>query len=160
MWASSGCGSLSAKCIAGATSLSICLPSWAWRLTLRKQALGSNPLSLLLINWVLPEDYCKKDPCNFNTEMFVSKVGNPCPTLGQVLASRILHTLLIADSMKLPGQDLVHRVAQLLVNSSPIPLPMGSCKGFLAVVLWQCSRHCYQINSKKALSGRNSSVVR
>ena len=21
-------------------------------------------------------------PCNFNTEMFVSKVGNPCPTLG------------------------------------------------------------------------------
>ena len=24
--------------------------------------------------WVLPKDYCKKDPCNFNTEMFVSKV--------------------------------------------------------------------------------------
>ena len=23
------------------------------------------------------EDYCKKDPCNFNTEMFVSKVGQP-----------------------------------------------------------------------------------
>ena len=26
---------------------------------------------------MLPEDYCKKDPCNFNTEMFVSKVGQP-----------------------------------------------------------------------------------
>ena len=26
-------------------------------------------------NWVLPEDLCKKDPCNFNTEIFVSKVG-------------------------------------------------------------------------------------
>ena len=23
----------------------------------------------------MPEDYCKKDPCNFNTEMLVSKVG-------------------------------------------------------------------------------------
>ena len=28
-------------------------------------------------NWVLTEDYCKKDPCNCNTEMFVSKVGQP-----------------------------------------------------------------------------------
>ena len=27
--------------------------------------------------WVLPEDYCKKDPCNLNTEMCVSKVGQP-----------------------------------------------------------------------------------
>ena len=23
------------------------------------------------------EDLCKKDPCNFNTKIFVSKVGNP-----------------------------------------------------------------------------------
>ena len=47
--------------------------------------------------WVLPEDYCKKDPCSFNAEMFVSKVGNPCPTLGQLLASRILCALLVAE---------------------------------------------------------------
>ena len=47
--------------------------------------------------WVLPEDYCKKDPCNFNTEMFVSKVGQPMsgswstssqPDLVQALARR------------------------------------------------------------------------
>ena len=40
--------------------------------------------------WVLPEDLCNENPCNFNTEMFVSKVGNPYPTLGQLPASRIL----------------------------------------------------------------------
>ena len=27
--------------------------------------------------WVLPEDYCKKDPCSFNTELFVSKLAKP-----------------------------------------------------------------------------------
>ena len=42
-----------------------------------------------LIAWVYPEDYCRKNPCNFSTEMFVSKVGNPCPSIGQILASRI-----------------------------------------------------------------------
>ena len=47
--------------------------------------------------WVLPEDYCKKDLCNFNTEMFVSKVGNPCPTLGQLLGNRILYALLVRE---------------------------------------------------------------
>ena len=44
---------------------------------------------------VLPEDYCNKDPCNFNTEMFMSKVGNPCSTLGQFPASQILYALLV-----------------------------------------------------------------
>ena len=53
------------------------------------------------------------DPCNFNTEMFMSKIGNLCPTLGQPAASRILCTLLA----KSPGQDFVYRVAQKLVNS-------------------------------------------
>ena len=80
---------------------------------------------------VLPEDYCKKDPCNFNMEMFVSKVGNPCPTLGQLLSSRILY--LEENSTKSPGKDFVHRVAQKLVNSwsSPrqLPIPMESCRG-------------------------------
>ena len=52
-------------------------------------------LSLRRFDWALPEDYCKKDPCNFNTEMLVSKVGNPCPTLGQLLASRILYVLVV-----------------------------------------------------------------
>ena len=67
---------------------------------------------------MLPEDYCKKDPCNFNTEMFVSKVGNPCPTLGQLLVSRILCALLVKkNSTKSLGQDFVHRVAQKLANS-------------------------------------------
>ena len=47
--------------------------------------------------WVLPEDYCKKDPCNFNAEIFVPKVGNPCLTLGQLLASRILYALLVGE---------------------------------------------------------------
>ena len=46
---------------------------------------------------VLPEDCCKKGPCDFNTEVFVSKVGNPCPTLGQLLASRILYALLVGE---------------------------------------------------------------
>ena len=30
-------------------------------------------------------------PLQFQHRMFVSKVGNPCPTLGQLPASRILH---------------------------------------------------------------------
>ena len=47
------------------------------------------------ICWVLPEDYYKKDPCNFNTEMFVSEVGNPYPTLGHLLASRISYALFV-----------------------------------------------------------------
>ena len=27
---------------------------------------------------MLPEDLCKKDPCNFRTDIFMSKVGSPC----------------------------------------------------------------------------------
>ena len=90
--------------------------------------------SQLEASWVLPEDLCKKDPCNFNTEMFVSKVGNPCPTLGQLLASQILHALLVGENnTKSPGQDFVHRVAQswptlgqLLANSPPHGKLQGS----------------------------------
>ena len=36
-------------------------------------------------------------PCKFNTEVFVSEVGNPCPTLGQLLASQILYALVVGD---------------------------------------------------------------
>ena len=86
------------------------------------------------INWVLPEDYCEKDPCYFNTEMFVSKVGNPCPTLGQLLASRILYTLLVAEKQyeitraRFCIQSCT-RIGQLLVNSPPTHHSMGSCSG-------------------------------
>ena len=32
------------------------------------------------VTWVLPEDLCKKDPCNLNTEMFkLQRLANPCP---------------------------------------------------------------------------------
>ena len=84
--------------------------------------------------WVLPVDYCKKGPCNFNTEIFVSKVGNPCPTLGQLLASRILYALLAGekqyeiDQARFCTQSCA-KVGQLLVNSSPTPHRMGSCRG-------------------------------
>ena len=37
--------------------------------------------------------------CNFNTEMFVSKVGNPCPILGQLLARQILYGLLVGEKL-------------------------------------------------------------
>ena len=92
--------------------------------------------------WVLPEDYCKKDPCNFNTEMFMSKVGNPCPTLGQLLAGRILYAILVGEEQHEMGrQDFVHRVAQKLANSwstpRQLPTPWELAGVFLAVALWQ-----------------------
>ena len=82
--------------------------------------------------WVLPEDFCKKDPCNFNTQMFVSKVGNPCPTLGQHLASRILYAVLVAEKqLKTAKARFYTQSAQKLANSwsIPTPHPMESCKG-------------------------------
>ena len=80
------------------------------------------------------EDYCKKDPCNFNTEMFMSKVGNPCPTLGQLLASRILYALLVGETQYEIARarfctQSCSKVGQILVNSSPTPHPLGSCIG-------------------------------
>ena len=67
-------------------------------------------------------------------QMFVSKVGNPCPTLGQLLASRILYKLLIGEKQYKLSQarfctQSCSKVGQLLVNSSPTPHPMGSCRG-------------------------------
>ena len=39
----------------------------------------------------------------------MSKVGNPCPTLGRLPASRILYALLVGEnSTKSPRQDFVH----------------------------------------------------
>ena len=93
-------------------------------------------------NWVLPEDYCKKDPCNLNTEMFVSEIGNPCPTLDQLLASRILYALLVGEkqhkiAMARFCTQSCSEVGQLLVNSSPTPHLMEVAGVFLAIVLWQ-----------------------
>ena len=96
-------------------------------------ALNRKP-EIAAFHWVLPEDYCKKDPCNFNAEMFVSKVGNPCPTLGQLLASRILYALFAGEKpdeiarARFCTQNC-SKVGQLLVNSSPTPPPVGRCKG-------------------------------
>ena len=84
--------------------------------------------------WVLPKDYCKKDPCNFNTEMFVSKVGNPCPTLGELPASRILYTLLVGKTVRNRQGKILYTqllkswptLGQLLVNSPPHGKLQGS----------------------------------
>ena len=73
--------------------------------------------------WVLPENYCKKYPCNFNTEMFVSEVGNPCPTLG--LGKRKQNGIARGGFCT---QSCL-KVGQLLVNCSPTPNHMGSCRG-------------------------------
>ena len=98
--------------------------------------------------WVLPEDYCRKGPRNFNTEMFVTKVGNPYPTLGQLPASRILYVLLVGEKQYEIARtrfctELLKSwstLGQFLANS---PIPCEVTGVFLAVVLWQhpiCSR--------------------
>ena len=79
------------------------------------------------INCVLPADCCKKDPCNFNMEMFVSKVGNPCPTLRSC-----------------------SKAGQLLVNSSPTPHRMGSCRGL------PCSSPLATPDSRRRRNDKNS----
>ena len=66
--------------------------------------------------------------------MFVSKVGSPCPSLGQLLASRILYALLVGEKQRELAKarfcaQSCSKVGQLLVNSLPTPHPMGNCKG-------------------------------
>ena len=73
-------------------------------------------------------------PLQFNVEIFVSEVGNPCPTLGQLLTSRILYALLVWEKQHEIARarfctQSCSKVGQLLVNSSPTPHPMGSCRG-------------------------------
>ena len=104
--------------------------------------------TLRIVLWVLPEDYCNKDPCNFNTEMFVSKVGigNPCPTLGQLLASRILYALLVGE-----------KLANFWSTPSQLPTPWEVAGVFLAIVLWQdLSTHDLSHTKPKSRSGSNS----
>ena len=66
----------------------------------------------------------------------MSKVANSCPTLGQLLDSRILDFVCTRGKRQAPrnrqGNILnteLLKVGQLLINSSPIPHPMGSCRG-------------------------------
>ena len=99
-----------------------------------------------LENWVLPEDYCKKDPCNFNTETFVSKVGKPCPTLGQFLASRICtHSWVWENQYEIAQarfctQSCSQKLANSWSTSRQLPTPWEVAGVFLAIVLWQFPR--------------------
>ena len=84
--------------------------------------------------WVLPEDYCKKDSCNFNTEMFVSKVGQPMSNSWST-SSRpdFVHSLARRKTARNRQARFCtqscSKVGQLLVNSLPTSHPMGSCRG-------------------------------
>ena len=60
----------------------------------------------------------------------------------RLLASRILYALLMGEKQYEIAQarfctQSCSKLGHLLVNSSPTPHPMGSCRGLLAVVLWQ-----------------------
>ena len=73
--------------------------------------------------------------------MFVSKVGTSCPTLGQLLASRILYALLVGETARnRQGKILYTELLKswsTLAHVSPISIYMGSCRVFLAIFLWQ-----------------------
>ena len=76
--------------------------------------------------WVLPEDYCKRDPCNFNTKMFVSNWSTSSQldfvrALSRRKQYEIAQTRFCTQSCS--------KVGQLLVNSSSTPRPMASCRG-------------------------------
>ena len=83
--------------------------------------------------WVLPEDYCKKDPCNFSAEMFVSKVGQPLSNSWSTSSQPDFvrdfgRRKTVQKSPRFCTQSC-SKVGQLLFNSSPTPHPMGSCRG-------------------------------
>ena len=61
-------------------------------------------------------------------------LANPCPTLGQLLASRILYALLVGRKQSEIARarfctQSCSQVGQLLVNSSPTSHPVGSFRG-------------------------------
>ena len=88
----------------------------------------------------------------------MSKVGNPCRTLGQLLASRILYALLVGEKQHEIARETFctkscSEVGQLLANSSPTPHRMGSCRALpcgspLATPdskrLWLSEIHCWK----------------
>ena len=84
----------------------------------------------------------RKTPAISTRKCSCQKLAHPCPTLGQLLASRILYKPVLGEnSTKTPKQDFVHRVAQKLANSwstpRQLPTPWEVAGVFLAVVLRQ-----------------------
>ena len=76
----------------------------------------------------------RKTPALSTWKCSCQKLANRCPTLGQLLASRILYALLVGDKQYEIAKarfctQSCSKVDQLLVNSSPTPHPMGSCRG-------------------------------
>ena len=76
----------------------------------------------------------RKTPAISTRKCSCQKLANRCPTLGQLLASRILYALLVGEKQNEITKarfctQSCSKVGQLLVNSSPTPHPMGSCRG-------------------------------
>ena len=76
----------------------------------------------------------RKTPAISTRKCSCQKLANPYPILGQLLASRILYKLLPEEKQYEIAQarfctQSCSKVGQLLVNSSPTPHPMGSCRG-------------------------------
>ena len=101
----------------------------------------------------------------------VKKVGNTCPSLDKLLASRILYVLLVGEKQHEIARarfctQSCSKVVQLLVNSSPTLHPMEVAGVFLAVVLWQHlnlrkrSVYCFEsiVSEGNSLSSAASSV--
>ena len=67
----------------------------------------------------------------------MSKVGKPCPTLGQLLASQRLYTLLVGEKQYKIAKarfctQSYSKVGQLLVIPCQLPIPWGLAGVFLA----------------------------
>ena len=76
----------------------------------------------------------RKTPAISTRKFLCQKLVNSCATLGQLLASRILYTLLVGEEQHEIARarfctQSCSKVGQLLVNSSPTPHPTGSCRG-------------------------------
>ena len=76
----------------------------------------------------------RKTPAISTRKCLRQMLANRCPTLGQLLASRMLHALLVGEKQHEIAKarfctQSCSKVGQLLVNSSPTPHPMGSCRG-------------------------------
>ena len=76
----------------------------------------------------------RKTPAISTRKCSCQKLANCCPTLGQLLASRILYALLVGEKQCEIARarfctQSCSKVGQLLVNSSPTPHPIGTCRG-------------------------------
>ena len=76
----------------------------------------------------------RKTPAISTRKCSCQKLANRCPTLGQLPASRILYALWVGEKQYEIAKARFctqgcSKVSQLLVNSSPTPRPMGSCRG-------------------------------